>query len=75
MSVFPNPISDEIHLRFDANAFFITEIAIYDMMGRKVFAKSCELDNGANQIVLHPELTAGVYVLKVGSQALKIVMR
>ena len=70
---YPNPTSGEIRVRMDAEQFGVTEIAIYDILGRKVFAKSCQLDNVSNEIVLHPDLTAGVYVLKIGDKAIKIV--
>lgn len=70
---FPNPSSDEIHLSVDAEVLGEMEISIYDMMGRKVFAKQCWLDNGINAITLHPNLTAGVYVLKVGHSTYKII--
>ena len=73
LSCYPNPTSGEIHIRMDAEQFGTTEIAIYDMLGRKVFAQSSSLDNGTNEIVLHPELTTGVYVLKIGDKAIKIV--
>lgn len=72
-SVFPNPFSDEIRLSFDADAHGSTEVDIYDMMGRKVFVQPCTVIQGHNDIVLQPDLKAGVYVLKVGYQTIKIV--
>ena len=73
LSCYPNPTSGEIRVRMDVERYGKTEIAIYDMLGRKVFAQSCQLDNAPNEIVLHPDLTAGVYVLKIGDKAIKIV--
>lgn len=70
---YPNPFSEEIHLSVDTEAFGEVEISIYDMMFRKVFAMPYQLDNGTNTITLHPNLPAGVYVLKVGHSAYKIV--
>ena len=70
---YPNPTSGEIHLMFDADAFSTTEIGIYDMMGRKVFAMPCLLTDGDNAITIHPNLNAGLYLLKVGCYAIKIV--
>jgi hypothetical protein len=72
MCVYPNPSTDEMHLNFVADASYTTEIAIYDMMGRRVFAQSCSFDKGANEIILHPDLAAGIYVLKIGEKAIKI---
>jgi hypothetical protein len=73
--VFPNPSSEEIHLSFDSDAFGITEIAIYDLMGRKVYVQQSGITQGHNDITLHPDLRAGVYVLKWGCQTIKIVRR
>ena len=70
--VYPNPFSGEIHLRLP-DAGKTQEIAIYDMMGRKVFATTCGDCEGSNEIILHPALQAGVYVMRVGAYSTKIV--
>ena len=70
---FPNPSSNEIHLFFDGEAFGKGEIAIYDLIGRKVFAQSVTWNSGFNEITLNPDLQAGVYVLKMGSHTEKII--
>ena len=71
--VFPNPFSEEIHLSFDADASGITEIAIYDLMGRKVYIQQGGIAQGRDDITLLPNLGAGVYVLKVGGLIRRIV--
>ena len=70
---YPNPSSGVIHLCLDSEAMNADEISIYDMMGRKVFAQPCQLSEGMNEIVLHPDLMAGIYVLKIGDKAIEIV--
>lgn len=70
---YPNPSSGEIHLRFDSEFFCKDEIVIYDMTGRKVFIQSCQPMAGLNEVTINPGLKAGVYVLKVGNLAQKIV--
>ena len=70
---YPNPTSGEIHLCFDAVVLGSTEIAIYDLMGRKVYGQPCMLAQGHNEITLHPRLTAGVYILKIGNHTQRIV--
>ena len=71
-SIYPNPSSGEIHLRFNAELNGGVGIAIYDVLGRKVFAEMIVIDNGG-EITLNPELPAGVYVLKVGGHSQRIV--
>lgn len=70
---YPNPFSDEIHVCIGSERLVADEISIYDLFGRKVFAQSCMLSHGYNDIMLQPNLCAGVYVLKLGCQTMKIV--
>ena len=70
---YPNPSSGEIFLSFDADAFGATEIGIYDLMGRKVLTVPCLIMEGKNEIVINPNLTAGVYFLKIGRYVQRIV--
>ena len=72
---YPNPFSDEIRLGIESEGLGATEIAIYDMLGRKVFAQPCCLNGGYNELVLHPQIATGVYVLKLGVLTMKIVKR
>ena len=69
---YPNPFSDEIHLFLQTDDEKIHEIAIYDLLGRKVLSEIVVTDNG-NEIILNPKLPAGVYVLKMGGHSQRIV--
>lgn len=69
---YPNPSSGKIHLRFDAETMAKDELAIYDILGRKVFSEVVVAENG-NEITLDPNLPPGVYVLKVGDYTQRIV--
>ena len=70
---YPNPSSGEIHLSFNDDTIGSTEIAIYDLMGRKVFAAPCLLTEGRDEVTINPKLSPGVYLLKVGNYSQKIV--
>ncbi len=70
---YPNPFSNEIHIVVDAERFAATEIVAYDMMGKKVFVMPCLLTTGENRITIHPSLSKGVYLLKVGDNTQRIV--
>ena len=71
---FPNPSSGEIHVRWRDNGDPPDEIAIYDFLGRKVFAQPVG-DRGSEEFVIHPNLPAGIYVLRTGCHAQKIVIQ
>ena len=71
---YPNPASDVIHILLDAGAAGATEIAIYDVLGRKVFAYAVD-DTRDDEITIRPNLKAGIYVLKAGCRTEKIVIQ
>ena len=70
---YPNPFSVEICIEFESEGFGVKEVAIYDLMGRKVFTQPCCLNMGYNKILLHPILGTGLYFLKLGEYNMKIV--
>ena len=72
---YPNPSSGEICLFVDANVLPASEIAIYDLLGRKVFSTSMPNPNarGKSNIVIRPDLKAGIYLLKIGDLVQRIV--
>ena len=70
---FPNPFSGEIHLSFDPKALNVDEIGIYDMLGRKVFVVPFLFTEGKNEVTINPELSSGIYLLKVGGYSQRIV--
>ncbi len=70
--VYPNPSSGPICLRLSEEVANGTEIAIYDMLGRKVFSEPCVSEDNCI-ISLNPSLSAGVYVLVVNDKTIKIV--
>ena len=70
---YPNPSSGEIYLYVDMDCMSASEIAIYDLMGRKVFATPYQFSAETSRITLNPSLSAGVYILKVGNYVQRIV--
>ncbi len=73
-SCYPNPFSGEIRVSIAADDLVANEIAIYDLMGRKVFSQSCMIQQGHDDIVIQPSLEAGVYVLRIGRTG-KIIVK
>lgn len=71
---YPNPFFNEIHLHWWCDEEKKHEIAIYDALGRKVFAQTVGIERG-NEITIRPSLPSGVYVLKLGELSMKIVKK
>ena len=72
---YPNPTSGDLHLEFVADQDSYTLVAIYDILGREVYEMTYPVVPGNNALVLQPNLTAGIYFLKVGNHVTKIVRR
>ena len=73
LTCYPNPSTGVMHICYDSEMLNVDEISIYDMQGRKVYAQSCSPVQESNETIIQPTLAAGVYVLKVGNRAIKIV--
>ena len=73
LSCYPNPSTDEIHVYIDSDQPGADEISIIDLLGRKMFSMPCQLSGGMNEITLQPNLTPGIYVLKIGHSFHKII--
>lgn len=69
----PNPFHQEIRLCIDAKTKFIDEICIYDLTGRKLFSMPYIFAEGTNEVSVYPNLTAGVYLIRIGKMAHRIV--
>ena len=73
VSCYPSPFSEEIHISMEAEQYGSDEIAIYDVLGRRVFEQSCQFIKGENHFVIKPNLPSGLYLLKVDSYSQRIV--
>ena len=73
LTCYPNPSNEEIHVFFESEIPCPCEISMYDMMSRKVFMQSWSLDYGYNDLIIQPNVPAGIYVLKVGGHSQRIV--
>ena len=70
---YPNPFSDEIHIVVDSQQQECGMVAIYDMIGRKVFEQPYQSAETERSITIHPKLAKGIYVLKIGDRLQRIM--
>jgi hypothetical protein len=71
--IYPNPFTDEIHLIVSSEIGQSQEVMIFDMLGRCLYHDNLRLYDGVQHFVIHPNLSSGVYVLKIGDHAQRIV--
>ncbi len=81
MSLYPNPATDALNLQYGTSSHWITDIAIYDMLGRGVLERHLDENNPGNQTV-HiqlPLMEDGMYLLKArnadGVECLRFVVK
>lgn len=65
LSVSPNPFSDEITVSFQLSNLEETSLEISDVWGRVAFQSQQLLPSGEHKLVFSPNLTAGVYFVKL----------
>lgn len=66
VKVFPNPMYEEVNLKFESNETFSAQVVVYDLMGRQMLTKRVEVFNGSNQVRLDVNnLSNGIYLLQV----------
>ena len=70
---YPNPFTDEIHLLVASEKQSSTELMVFDLMGRCLYSESLRLFDGVNQFAIRLNLASGVYVMRIGNQAQRIV--
>ena len=73
--LWPAIASDHITLQYHAEKNGKETIELYDQSGRKMCETDWHVTNGANEIRLSLHLTPGIYIVKVGTQTEKIIVR
>ncbi|MBK8563621.1 MAG: S8 family serine peptidase [Saprospiraceae bacterium] len=65
LSISPNPFSEELKLRFRLNRTESVSLELSDLCGRTVFQQKLELAAGGHDLLLTPNVAAGVYFLQL----------
>ena len=73
--LYPNPVSENLHLILWSDGFTVTDIELYDLMGRKLYSQKIVLMQGENYMELSCPYASGIYILKFGNQIQKIVIQ
>ncbi len=73
--LYPNPVSDELHLVLWSDDFALRDIELYDLLGRKVHSQKMVLMEGENYLDISCPYASGMYLLKFGDQKYKVVIQ
>lgn len=72
-AAYPNPFTDEIHLLVSSETGHSLEVKIFDLLGRCLYYDNLKLYDEVQDFVIRPNLSPGVYVLKIGNHGQRIV--
>ncbi|MCB0699863.1 MAG: T9SS type A sorting domain-containing protein [Chitinophagales bacterium] len=74
ISVYPNPVQDELHINFTLQQKQQVPVTLTDVYGRTVYSTTKEYSAGAQRIAIPMSgLATGVYIYNVGGSAGKVV--
>lgn len=66
LSIFPNPSSGDLTLKFNGLAFGTSKVEILDVSGRLVYSESIVVEQGMNSVVIRTSnLSAGTYLIRL----------
>jgi hypothetical protein len=67
-SIFPNPVQDDLNLKFSSDGFQILNLTIYDLQGRELMNSPYTVHDGINFISLNlSDLRPGNYVIRIAN--------
>ena len=73
--LYPNPTAGDIHIKFSSDRFTISEIAIYNTLGMKIYSSKILLQPGENEFPLSCHFNSGLYILQLGTQRKKFIIQ
>ena len=73
--LYPNPASTDLHLVLWSDSFAVSDMEVFDLLGRKLYSQKVVLMGGANPVDLSCPYASGMYFLKFGNQTHKFVIQ
>jgi len=65
LTIYPNPVTDKLHIGLSSNIAERTQVAVFDQSGRKIQAMETEYDGASPMTTDVSSLPAGFYILSV----------
>jgi hypothetical protein len=71
LALYPNPVSEKLHVEWDASLVANPEISIYDLTGKLLVLKQVNGDSGV-MILSMENLENGSYILVLSSDSIRL---
>lgn len=68
------PTNNGIQVGVEAKEVGLTDIQIYDNIGRRYYYSTFVFEEGLNEVTLSAHLNTGIYILRVGNQSKKFII-
>lgn len=75
LSCFPNPSSGSVFVSFQSESSGMMHLSVYNCLGQRVFSRTVAVQKGDNQIPLHLDLPAGIYLIQIGEGWGKVILQ
>lgn len=63
LNVYPQPVANQLYIDFNANSSDVINVEIFDIMGKKVFFQTVDVQSGYNHLISDiSSLSNGIYV-------------
>ena len=73
--LYPNPSNGDVYVKFWSDGFAVSDVAVYDVLGRQIASTKVVLLSGENIIRMSCHFASGVYLMKLGSQTKRFVIQ
>ena len=74
-SFYPNPVVDNIRLLLRSDGLAITQVGVFDVTGKRLFAFNAVLRKGENEVQLPCQFASGMYFLRVDNQVKRFIIQ
>ncbi len=65
----PNPVSQMLNINFESSESFAASINVYDLLGRTIYQKNVDINNGQNQFDINASnFESGTYFLEIATE-------
>ncbi len=73
--IYPNPSIGDIHIKLWSSSFALSEIKVYNVMGKEVYSAKLMLCSGENDILLPCHFASGLYLLRFRNKTKRFIIQ
>ena len=71
---YPNPTKGAFHILTQSDTAGQVSLELFNLLGQKVYQREIRLQQGRNDIPVQTSLSSGLYILRMGNQASRLII-